>query len=161
VNSSRSVLLAVAVAAAACARVGAPERAAQSADLEAAAIRAMDARFDTLIALRDTSALVAMYASDAIVMPMEFPTATDTAAIRRIWVAALSFPKLEMRFTPMKVEVAASGDLALSAGTFTFNFESPAGPVRDVYQSLQGYRKVEGKWKVAYHIWSKLAKPGS
>jgi len=98
----------------------------------------MDARLDTLIANRDTSALVAMYAPHAIVMPMEFPTATDTAAIRRIWVAALSIPQLEMRFTPMKLEIATSGDLAVSAGTFTFNFEGPSGPVRDVYQSLQG-----------------------
>ena len=105
-NCSRPALLALAFAAAACARAGDPERAAQSAAVEEVAIRAMGARFDTLIANRDTSALVAMYAPDAIVMPMEFPTATDTAAIRRIWVAALSFPQLEMRFTPMKLEIA-------------------------------------------------------
>ena len=172
--TSRPVILAVAIAATACSKGAAPQAAngdppptaatqgaATSAEQETAAIRAMDARFDTLIASRDTSGLVAMYAPDAIVMPMEFPTATDAVAIRRIWVAALSLPRLDMRFTPMRIDVAVSGELAVSAGTFTFNFESPKGPVRDVYQSLQGYRKVDGAWKVAYHIWSKLAKPGS
>lgn len=86
-------------------------------DLKAAedAVRAADAAQLKAAQAMDAAGTVAFYSDDATVMPPNMPLASDRASIQKMW-AGMMAPGMQLNWTPSKVEVAASGDLAYDQG---------------------------------------------
>lgn len=122
-------------------------------------IRALDEQLGGLVARRDTSGIVAMYSSDAVVMPAGAPAARDAAAIRAVWAGLLTLPGVSLQLTPEKVEISAAGDLATVSGSAVMEMDTPQGRIKDASKYLVVWRKVNGGWKMAYDIWNENAPP--
>lgn len=126
----------------------------------AAQIRADEVQWVRDWASRDVDRIVAHYAPDASLISPGSARATGAAPIRAAATAMLRDPNLELRFTPDRVEVAASGDLAYSRGTFSLRLTDPATgqPASQSGTYLTTYRKQsDGSWKAVDDI----AAPGA
>jgi ketosteroid isomerase-like protein len=79
-----------------------------------ATIRRPDADWVKTAAAKDVDAWVGFYANDASVLPPDEKVMTDKAVIRKAIAELLRLPGLSLSWEPTKVEVARSGDLAIS-----------------------------------------------
>ena len=76
---------------------------------------------------------------------------TGTAGIRSFF--AMLWPMgASLVVTPSAVVVAASGDMATEAGTWTFSAATP--PLNDTGKYLVHWHKVNGSWKMVDDIWN-------
>lgn len=80
------------------------------------ALRDLDAQWSAAAAAKDVDKTVSFYSDDALVMPPNAPSATTKEAIRKIWKDLLTDANISWK--TKKVEVAQSGDLAFSSGTY-------------------------------------------
>ena len=96
---------------------------------EEKAIRETETAFAKAAAAGDVDQVVAFYAEDAVMLPPGEAMATGKAAIRASWAALLSLPDLELTWTPTKIEVAKSGDLAYDFGTYAMSHKDASGKV--------------------------------
>lgn len=124
-----------------------------------AAIRAADAQFGAAVGKKDVAAVLAFYAPDATVMPPDAPPAKGTDAIRGIWSEFLKAPGLALTISPEKIDVAASGDLAVDAGRAEMQMDSPQGRTKMDVKYVTVWRKTGEQWKLIYDMWSSVAPP--
>jgi uncharacterized protein (TIGR02246 family) len=96
---------------------------------EEKAIRAAETEFLKAVATKDADKVVAFYAEDAVMLPPGQALVTGKAAIRAWWAQTLALPDLELTWTPTKVEVAKSGDLAYDIGTNASSHKDASGKV--------------------------------
>ena len=124
----------------------------------AQAIRDNEARWTREFALRDLDKMVAHYADDAVMMSPGFPAASGKEAIRSAMKQMLTDPAMSLKFTTARVEVAESGEMASSQGTYTFTMTDPdtRKPVSSGGNYVTVYRKQAGGWKAVFDI----ASPG-
>lgn len=120
---------------------------------EASAIRATGRQFEQAIAARDPATIVTFYAPDARVNPPNAPTVTGAAAIQGLWQDALRIPDFQLAFTPERLDIAASGDMALDAGVFRFRGNGPDGPMTEEGTYAVTWRKTAEGWKIASEMW--------
>jgi ketosteroid isomerase-like protein len=116
---------------------------------EEKAIRATETEFAKAAAAKDVDKVVAFYAEDAVMLPPGEAAATSKAAIQASWAQLLALPDLEMTWTPTKIEVAKSGDLAYDYGTFAMSHKNAAGKVvndRGKYTTVWK-KAATGGWK--------------
>ena len=141
------------VAAAGCTR--APEKPAFNAARAVDAIRADEVQWNADYKAGDPGKVVTHFAPDAIVMfPGQGP-ATGLEAIRAGIAKAMDDPGFSLTFNSDKVDVAASGDLAVSRGAFTYKSTDPAskqassttGSFVTVYKP-----QPDGSWKAVWDI---------
>jgi uncharacterized protein (TIGR02246 family) len=118
---------------------------------EEKAIRDTETQFAKAAAAKDVDQVVAFYAEDAVLLPPGEDMATGKAAIRASWAELLALPELELTWTPTKIEVAKSGDLAYDFGTYAMSHKDAAGKVvndRGKYETV--WKKgATGGWKAA------------
>lgn len=120
---------------------------------EEAAIRAQVAAFNAAIVAKNDSAVAAVYADNATLMPPNEKAATGTAAIRASF--AQMWPmNASLVVTPTSIVIATSGDMATEAGTWTFSATAPTGPMNDTGKYLVHWHKTNGEWKIAEDIWN-------
>ena len=72
---------------------------------------------------KDVDKTVSFYSEDAVVMPPNAPSATTKEAIRTLWKDLLTDASISWK--TKKVEVAQSGDLAFSSGTYEVTLNDP------------------------------------
>ena len=119
------------------------------------AIRADEVRWNADWKSGDAGKIVSHFASDAVVMEPGAPPMTGAEAIRAGLAQAISDPAFALSFTSDKVEVAASGDLAASHGTFT---ETSTDPATKAPTTINGsfvtvYKpQADGSWKAVWDI---------
>ena len=121
---------------------------------EAAAIRALDAKFGAAVARLDVAAATALYAPDAAVMPPGLPTVRGAENIRAMLAGLFSAPGLSITLRPERIDVAAAGDLATDAGLVEVGMNTAQGPVLEASKYLEVWRKVDGEWKLMYDTWN-------
>jgi uncharacterized protein (TIGR02246 family) len=116
---------------------------------EEKAIRDTEAEFAKAVATRDVEKVVAFYAEDAVVLSPGEAAATGKAAIRASFTQLLAMPDFELTWTPTKVEVAKSGDLAYDFGTNAMSHKDANGKVvSDHGKYTTVWRKgATGGWK--------------
>ena len=120
-----------------------------------AAIRKIDVAWSHAGETKDLDAFVAPYATDGSVLPFSAPMATGTKAIREVWPGLMSKPGFSLRFTPTKMEVAASGDMAWEVGTFELKLNDPQGnPMTIPGKYVVTWKNLGGSWKVAVDIFN-------
>ncbi|HLY63214.1 MAG TPA: DUF4440 domain-containing protein [Terriglobia bacterium] len=119
------------------------------------AIRNMDAQWSKTAGAHDLDGTLAYYSDDASVMASNVPIATGREAIRAIW-APMCVPDASVSWVANKVDVARSGDLAYSIGTYKDTAKDAQGkPETDRGKLLEVWKKqADGKWKVVADIFN-------
>jgi ketosteroid isomerase-like protein len=99
---------------------------------------------------------VAFYSDDAIILPPNEKKADNKQDIRKEISALLGTPGLSLHWAPAKVEVAQSGDLAYTQGTYELTVNDPHGkPLTDRGKTLEIWKKqADGNWKCIADMWS-------
>jgi ketosteroid isomerase-like protein len=89
-------------------------------------------------------------APDASVLAPNFPIATGKERIAAAFKPFISIPGLDISWKPVHVQVALSGDLAFSDGTYSMTYPGRDGkPVVDNGKYLTIWRlEKSGKWTV-------------
>jgi uncharacterized protein (TIGR02246 family) len=118
------------------------------------AIRDLDEQWSKAAEAKDVDKTVSFYSDDAVVMPPNAPRATTKEAIRTIWKDLLTDASISWK--TKEVEVARSGDLAYSSGTYEVTLNDPTGtPVKDRGKYLEVWKKqADGTWKCVMDMWN-------
>lgn len=109
----------------------------------------------------DIEALVAQYGPDAIVMPPGAPRAEGTDAIRALFTGWLQqAPATSATVTSDEITVAASGDYAHAAGSWTMSGTGPDGAEwSDAGKFLAVWQNLNGDWVIVRDIWNSDTPP--
>jgi ketosteroid isomerase-like protein len=121
-----------------------------------AAIRKSDAEWAAAAKTASVDAWMAFYAADAVVMAPNVPISSDHELVRRTVTNLLALPHLWIAWHPIKVEVAASGDLAYLIGAYDLRYDEARGArVSDRGKLLEIWRKQsDGSWKCVVDTWN-------
>lgn len=123
--------------------------------LDEKAIRDSEAAWVKAFATKEPEKAAAFYADDAASMLPDTPLMTGRKAIIAGMKPELGDPNFSLVFAPTKVEIAKSGDVAYSQGTFKYTTTDPktkkrvgqAGNYVEVYK-----KQADGTWKVEADI---------
>jgi ketosteroid isomerase-like protein len=119
-------------------------------------LRDLDTEWSAAAGAKNLDKTVSYYAEGALVMPPNAPAATTKDAIRKMWKELLESPGAAISWKTTKVEIARSGELAYSSGTYEFTMNDASGkPMPDHGKYLEVWKKQpEGDWKVVADIWN-------
>ena len=118
------------------------------------ALRDLDDQFSKAAAAKDIDKTVSFYSDDAVVMPPNGPAATTKEAIRTLWKDFLT--DMTISWDTSKVEVAKSGDIGYTSGSYIVTGSDPSGtPAKDRGKYLEVWKKqADGTWKCVMDIWN-------
>lgn len=121
---------------------------------EEAAIRAQVTAFNAALAAYNDSAVAALYTPDATIMPPNMERDTGTVAIRASF-AGMAQLKATLVITPVRIQIAGSGDIAIEEGTWVYSMPMPDGSTyNDKGKYLETWKKTNGTWLIEYDIWN-------
>ena len=148
---NRYFLLCLALALAACQKEAPDTRAADEQ-----AIRDQEKQWSKTGAAKDVDGFISYYAEDASAFTPGSPVATGKPAIRTVIAQMFGMPGFSLSFQTAKVEVARSGDLAYTHGTYAMSMNDPKGsPMNDKGKYVTVYKKqADGKWKAVADIFN-------
>jgi ketosteroid isomerase-like protein len=128
-----------------------------------AAIREADAASLRAIAAKQVDATVSFYDEQASILMPNAPIVTGREGIRKVWEQMFAMPGLNFAPKTTKLEVARSGDLAYTQGTYEFTAADPQGrPVNDRGKFVVVWKKqTDGAWKAVADIWNSDALPAA
>lgn len=133
-------------------------------DADVRAIQDAESRWNDDFASRNVGRLMTHYASDATVMMPGEPVSSGPDAIRRALEHRIADPALALSREPAKLEVATSGDLAYTQGSYTLTATDPQTKqtVHDHGSYVTTYRKQgDGAWKAVAEIATSAVSPGA
>lgn len=112
--------------------------------------------FAQAVASRDMDRFLAFWADDGAVFPPGAPIATGKVAIRAEWAALLSDKEAALNWSPVRAEVARSGDLGYTWGTYVLTRTRDGKEVsRRTGKYLTIWRRgTDGTWRVVADIGS-------
>ncbi len=116
---------------------------------EAAAIRAVEDAMRAAYKAKDAEALAALYAPDATLYSASERPRVGAQALLDGARRDLADPAFAMTFTTAKTQVAASGDMGYSQGSFTVRYTNPTTGAAASYSGyyLTLFRKqTDGRW---------------
>jgi uncharacterized protein (TIGR02246 family) len=118
------------------------------------ALRDLDEQWSKAAGTKDVHKTVSFYSEDAVVMPPNAPRATTKEAIRTLWKDLLTDASISWK--TKEVEVAQSGDIGYTSGTYEVTMTDPTGtPVNDRGKYLEVWKKqADGSWKCVADIWN-------
>jgi ketosteroid isomerase-like protein len=123
----------------------------------AAAVKNTDAKWSKAAQAHDLTTLFTFYADDATVLPANAELLTNKPSVQKYWTEQLT-PGVDVSWTPMYVEVAASGDMAYDLGSYTITTK----PVKGKGQASSDHGKymavwkkqADGSWKAEADTWN-------
>ena len=148
-----SALAAVALTLAAC--NPAPPAAPDTHDADVKAISDTEAQANQAWATKDAEKVLAFYAEDAVLMTPGMDAVHGKDALRTTLKAMLADPAVSLTFQSAKVDVAKSGDLAYTQGSYKLTVSDPTThkPVNDHGSYVTTFRKqADGSWKAEADI---------
>jgi len=127
------------------------------ADTSAAAkaLRDTEAQWNQDFAAKDVDKIVAHYAEDAVLMGPGMPSSSGKDAIRKTATGMLADPALSLKFQASRVEIAKSGDIGYTQGSYTMTMTDPNSKkvVNDHGSYVTTYAKqADGSWKAVADI---------
>lgn len=129
----------------------------QQADVknEENAVRQADMDWSKAAAAKDVDKVVSYYAEDGAVYAPNAPLAAGRPAIKVAWTGMVNLPGFMVNWVPSRVEVARSGDLAWSTGTYTMTTSVPGTAATDHGKYVAVWKKQsDGNWKVQADIFN-------
>ena len=128
---------------------------APESQAEEAAIRAQETRWRDVIARKDTAAIGSFYTEDGIYAPTFRPMSRGRDAVAAMWAThEFTLDSLRLERTPIRIEVARSGDVATEVGTWVFHGVAPDRPVDGTGSYVTAWRKEGGTWKISAYMWN-------
>ena len=139
--------------------IGAPHVANAADDAKGSndeqALRAADIAWSEAAGRKDLDAVVAFMTEDGETLAPNEPAARGKDAIRASWKTLLGLPDLIIKWEPKRVQVATSGEIGYTSGTWTLTFTGPDGkPVSDHGKYLEVWKKIDGKWKCSSDMYN-------
>jgi uncharacterized protein (TIGR02246 family) len=134
---------------------GCSQSAPDTREADAKALRDLETQWNQDYVSKDIDKIIAHYADNAVLMAPGMPASSGTDAIRTELKEMLSDPALSLKFQASKVEVARSGDLAYTEGSYTMTMTNPASKqtMNDHGSYVTAYRKQpDGSWKAVADI---------
>jgi ketosteroid isomerase-like protein len=130
--------------------------AASSPAADEAAVRQADENWDKAAQSKKVDDWVAFYAKDAVLLPPNDKKFDSQEGIRKYIGELLGAPGLAIHWAPTKVEVARSGDLAYTQGSYTLTTTDAKGkPTTDQGKTVEIWKRQEdGTWKCIVDMWS-------
>jgi ketosteroid isomerase-like protein len=121
-----------------------------------AALAKTDADWAKAAQAKQTSAWVAFYTDDAVILPPDDKPAADKESIRKAIDGMMGLPNLSVNWQTTKTDIANSGDLGYTWGAYDLSFNNPKGkPVSEHGKYLEVWRKqADGSWKCSVDMWS-------
>lgn len=120
------------------------------------AVRDLDAQWSKAAETRDLDKLLSFYSNDAMVLPAHNSIATTRDSIQSIFKNLLAVPGINLSWKATKVDVAASGEIAYTVGTYLLTAPDDTGKTttdRGKYVAVWK-KQPDGSWKVATDIWN-------
>jgi uncharacterized protein (TIGR02246 family) len=119
------------------------------------AVKDLDAQWSRSAASGDLDGTLSYYADDASLLPPGAAIASGKNAIRAVW-SALLVPGNSVAWQANKVDVARSGDLAYTVGTYRATIRDAQGnPTADRGKYVEVWKKEAGaKWNVVADIFN-------
>lgn len=136
-----------------CAQLGVP---AGNREADENAIRDADTNWSKAAAAKNLDQVMSSYADDASLFAPGQPMATGPAAIRQVWTGMMAMPGFAISWTPIKVDVARSGDLGYSYGSYNLMMNDAQGrSASERGKYVVTWRKAsDGKWKAEADIFN-------
>ena len=120
------------------------------------AIRKLDKDWSAAAGSKDVGKTVSFYADDASALPFNAPIATGKVQIRQMWSHLTAMPGYALTFSPTKIEVAKSGDLAYDVGTFELKSNDAQGNATTAVgkYTVVWKKQPDKQWKVIIDMFS-------
>jgi len=138
------------------------QTAGRPADLQA--LKDNEARWNREFVAKDIEKLAAHYTDTAVVMAPGMAPVSGRDEIRKMLQEMVADPAMSLKFQPSRVEVASSGDLGFTQGSYQMTMTDPASKqvIHDHGSYVTTYRKQsDGSWKAVADIASSEAPPSS
>jgi uncharacterized protein (TIGR02246 family) len=135
---------------------------ADTHDADVKAISDIETEWNSDYAAKDVDKVAAHYADDAVLMTPFAEAFKGKDAVRGALKQLMSDPALALTFKASTVDVAKSGDLGYTQGSYTLTVTDPAThkPVTDHGSYVTTYRKdANGSWKAVADIASTAVSP--
>jgi uncharacterized protein (TIGR02246 family) len=135
--------------------MGCNQTAPDTHDADVKALKDNEMQWNQDYAAKDADKLVAHYADDAVLMVPGTPPTSGKDSIRKALQQMTTDPALSLKFEPSTVEVAKSGDLAYTQGSYNLTVTDPNSKqvVHDHGSYVTTYRKQsDGSWKAVADI---------
>jgi len=116
------------------------------------AITQLDVEWGKAASAGNVEGVVSLYADDGSLVWPDTNVIHGIDGIRQAWTGMLAPPGVTMAFTPERIVVSESGDLATDFGVVTMQMPPTAPPM--VAKYLVVWQKVNGAWKVLYDAWN-------
>ncbi|HEX9200882.1 MAG TPA: SgcJ/EcaC family oxidoreductase [Acidobacteriaceae bacterium] len=140
-----------------------PTPAPNTHDADVKAIQDYETQWVQDWASKDAAKIMAHYADDAVLMVPGGPATSGKDAIQKSLAGMLADPALSLKFQSSRVDVASSGDLGYSQGSYTLTVTDPKTkkPINDRGSYVTTYRKqADGSWKAVADIATSEVPPG-
>jgi uncharacterized protein (TIGR02246 family) len=135
---------------------------ADTHDADVAALQTNESQWNQDYVSKDTDKIVPHYTDDAVLMVPGMPATSGKDAIRTALKQMVADPALSLKFQASKIDVAKSGDLAYTQGSYTITMTDPQTkqPINDHGSYVTTYRKQpDGTWKAVADIVSSDVPP--
>ena len=139
-----------------------PPPAPDTHDADVKAIRDCETGWNTAVAAKDLDKLMAYYADDASALYPDIPVLTGISAIRDAYKKDFADKNYSESAVTDKMEIAKSGDLAYTQGSFTYTFTDPKTKkvLTEKSKYVTVYKKqADGRWKAVADIGNEDAPP--
>jgi len=130
-------------------------RRARYADADVRAISDTEAQWNKDYAAKDPEKILAYFTDDAVLMVPGGPSSSGKDAIRAAMKQILSDPAMSLTFQASKVDVAKSGELGYTQGSYKLTVTGPVTHkvINDHGSYVTTYRKqADGSWKAVADI---------
>lgn len=131
-------------------------------DADLKAIRSVEAQWNADYAAKDLDKIADHYANDAVLIVPGMASTSGKEAIRSSLQQMVSDSAMSLQFQASKVDVAKSGDLAYTQGSYTLTLTDPQTKslIHDHGSYVTVYRKMADKtWKAVSDIASSEVPP--
>jgi len=142
--------IAAALLLAACSQPSADTR-----DADGKLLKDLEVQWNQEWASKDAGKLAAHYADNAVLMAPGMPASTGKDSIAKMLGEMVKDPALSLQFQTSRVEVAKSGDLGYTQGSYTMTMTDPntKKTVNDHGSYVTTYSKQpDGSWKAVADI---------
>ena len=119
------------------------------------ALLAADRAFDAATAEKKLDGFSSFLADNASTLRADRPVLQGKAAVQQEWKGLLENKSISLRWQPISAEIAKSGDLGYTRGTYVLTATDPASQkaVTEKGRFVTIFRKeADGSWKAVQHI---------
>jgi ketosteroid isomerase-like protein len=126
-------------------------------------LRRADLDFARAVASRNGARFLGFLAEDVTFLPQRAEPVHGPDAVRRLWAELLAPSGPALSWVPTRVDLAASGDLGYTMGTYEFRTADAEGhPVVRYGKYVTIWRRQPGgRWKVAVDIGNESPSPAT